>query len=530
MGTSNSHNGQPEKGIVVIRDGNNKVFLTDIFDTPEKGRDLWHSWVDVARRHDHDGQKRTAVELYDVPDVENFTDWNDKQIALAMDGLRPDMRVKAIEAEFAARNGADAYNPDAVAAAVRRTPARFRRFLEHCNPIMARLNKLPMAEIAETCRAQRVFTMKGGFSFTGRDSVRSPEDVAWIFRQLSEKAVENLFCYMQRGKEQLILHVGMGNINSCLSDAAAICEAAERFNADRVWFVHNHPSGEVNASREDRQLWYHLKEMLGRKLQDGIIINTNTGKYGVFDKWDADARRFGQQELFDNVEHEIPVYSFDSRVFSDKKLDYADRTITRAADIAEFFSTQRFGERSRYGFLLMDVRGKVIGNMPLADTTFDHPDETARIMMRAAFSTGAVRVAVYGKPADGVELDKRKVMYLGDAMNRYSGGSVRLIDFVLQRGQGTDYYSYEEEGILQEPAADYGRQKGFDSIEIIPVKGGQGMLRVSIDGRQLPAERVRPADMKRLAEGSVTRERLAEQYFSKEHPWLKQVGSTGLKR
>ena len=74
------------QGIALIRDKHNSMVITELYDSPQKGEDLWRTWVDVARRHDDDGQKQTTVELYEVSSLEPFTGRSDKQIMVMLDG------------------------------------------------------------------------------------------------------------------------------------------------------------------------------------------------------------------------------------------------------------------------------------------------------------------------------------------------------------------------------------------------------------------------------------------------------------
>lgn len=520
------------QGIALIRDKHNSMVITELYDSPQKGEDLWRTWVDVARRHDDDGQKQTTVELYEVSSLEPFTGRSDKQIMVMLDGVRPDRQIKAIEAEYAARNGFNCYDTLAVQDLIRRHSKRFQRFVNHCNPLMAKLNKpqILQQDQGEFCHSQRVFSVKGGLSFMGSDSIRNSNDVAWIFQQIGKKAVENAYCMMDNGRSRFILHMGMGNISSVGIDYAAIYKAAENFQAKRVWFVHNHPSGAVRASREDIQVWSRLQQMLGDRLYEGIIINTDTGKYGVFDKWDSHLERLENSGIAkDNACIEIPVLTFDDRIFHDKDLSFKNKTLYNSTDVAQFISTQRFGERARAGFLVVNSAANIVGNFFLPDARLEEMDKVAEQIASAAFGCGGVAAMVYGADNYGPIFNEDKVTLLSRLLDKVSCGSVRLQD-VVETFQDKPYYSYMDNGLLAEPQAEYNKIGAFDRVDIIPIKGDTGIIRVTKDGQQLPAVRLKALDLRKFTDGKVTADELARQYFRNDHPWMDERVQTSFKR
>lgn len=526
------NNASLTQGIVLIRDNRQNMVITEFYDTTQKGEELWKNWIDIARRHDADGQKETTVELFEVPSIEPYLGRSDKQIMVMLDNVKPDRIVKAIEAEYAERNKVDCYDAGKVDGLIKRHPVRFRKFLEHCNPLMAKMNK-PMilqAEQGEFCHSQRVFSVKDGLSFTGTDSIRSSEDVAWIFQQLGKKAVENTYCMFDNGKSRFILHSGIGNINNCLIDYAAIYKAAENFNAKRVWFIHNHPSGNVVASREDKMVWDRLHRMLGERLCEGIIINTDTGKYGIFDKWGAENRTLRDEATVKEDRYtEIPVLTFDDKIFSDKDLSYKDRKIWSSKDVAEFISTQRFGERARAGFLVINTGSQIVGNFFLPDNKLDDLHRVAEEVTSACFSCGGYGVMVYGAENEGRLFKEDKVKRLADLIGVASAGAVKLVD-VVETFKDREHYSYNDEGVLAEPVQTYDKKTMFDSIDIIPIKNDTGIIRVTVDGQQLPAARLKTMDLRKFIDGDTTAEALAQRYFNNGHPWLDESRQTGFKR
>lgn len=514
------------QGIALIRDKHNSMVITEFYDSSPKREDLWRSWVDIARRHDADGQNQTTVELYEVDSLEPYNGRSDKQIMVMLDGVKPDRAIKAIEAEYAVRNGFDCYDTNVVQDLLQRQPRRFSRFVNHCNPSMAKINKpqILQQEQGEFCHSQRVFSVKGSLSFTGADTIHSSEDIAWIFQQIGKKAVENSYCMMVNGRNRLILHLGMGNINSASVDFAAIYKAAENIQAKRIWFIHNHPSGRVKASAEDIRVWSNLQRMLGSRLCEGIIINTDTGKYGVFDKWDSHYEWLDDYKS-DKACIEIPVLTFDEQIFHDKDLSFKNKTFNHSGDVAQFISTQRFGERARAGFLVVNSASNIVGNFFLPDNKLEELDKVAEQIASVGFSCGGLGVMVYGAGLNGHIFDEEKVKRLSQLLGAASAGMLRLID-VLETFEDKPFYSYNDEGILAESGPVYNRRGGFDKVDIIPIKGDTGIIRVTKDGQQLPAVRLKAIDLRKFTEGKVTADELAKVY----HPWMDERTQTSFKR
>lgn len=75
--------------------------------------------------------------------------------------------------------------------------------------------------------------------------------------------------------------ISIGTLNSSLVHPREVFEPAVKNSANSVIVVHNHPSGEVEPSIEDREITDRLKkaaEIMGIELADHIIISKNEYK------------------------------------------------------------------------------------------------------------------------------------------------------------------------------------------------------------------------------------------------------------
>lgn len=67
-----------------------------------------------------------------------------------------------------------------------------------------------------------------------------------------------------------------GGLNSCIIDLKTIFRKALLNNANNMIVSHNHPSGDLNPSSEDRDIYKKLRligEELGLRVLDSIIFN-----------------------------------------------------------------------------------------------------------------------------------------------------------------------------------------------------------------------------------------------------------------
>ncbi|HAD81249.1 MAG: hypothetical protein A2509_07600 [Candidatus Edwardsbacteria bacterium RIFOXYD12_FULL_50_11] len=70
----------------------------------------------------------------------------------------------------------------------------------------------------------------------------------------------------------------MGCIDSCRVVPGIVLRGAVASGVPSIISVHNHPSGEINPSSEDRQLWDTLRDvckMLGIRVMDNMVIGAN---------------------------------------------------------------------------------------------------------------------------------------------------------------------------------------------------------------------------------------------------------------
>lgn len=501
------------QGVILVKQDQQMIAVDRYTDT-RHAEELWRSWIDTLSWQS-DSRSRFVLSDLVIPEGMDIDSSTDNQIAFLLNNFKPERTTDSYRTSYARINGIDPYDVKRVDGYITQDPARFRRYEATRNPMAALLNDNShvnglAVENGRFNSMQRLYQEYGGISFVGKRHVVTEEDVAWIFRKLEDKAVENTFGVIRAGNKQMVIHLGIGTICNCMVDVPAVVEAARRMNADKVWFVHNHPSGSVKASREDLQIHRTLKLALGDTLQKSIIINTNSGHYGLFDEDTSASVHFDKvssgKELVD-----IPVYSFDTKVFQTQGEE--NYFLRNDLEIAKFLSTQRLGERYKYSVVVADSKLCLAGlyHLPHAHISMSNLREVCAEMVSMGVDCGGRAVALYGKD-DGAVINLAK--HIGKYIKEMTAGQLTLLD-CIQVDPETDICKSAAVIGAMEPAIDYQRKEPVQKAqaELIRVEGGRALLHVKDELQGRPAVFIRKSELKALDAGKLTLADLTKAYF-----------------
>lgn len=308
----------------------------------------------------------------------------------------------------------------------------------------------------EFCHVERVFTESGAFLFTGKGKIESADDVAYIFKELENASVENSFAVLVKNNKPTIIHLGMGSFVSTAANIASIKAAYSAIGADSIYFVHNHPSGNLKCSRQDIAILKGLSEMFESEdviVQDGIIINTTSGKYGTFNLEggiEETKRPDNQAEL------PLKLYAFDRLVFS-KDYDASNlSTILSSEDIASLVSSQRLGERDKVSYMILDNANHVLGNIHTEFSSIKENENTlADEIARNVIRFGGTSAAIYGD----FDMKEFSPSALNSKIKRLSAGNVQLLDCVSVNGINTRSAVDDN---LMDPKESYGNENRIE--------------------------------------------------------------------
>lgn len=301
--------------------------------------------------------------------------------------------------------------------------------------------KLRKLKSGETCHVERRYQESGGFDFTGSEIIKDDADLAYIFRNLENSAIENTFLVLIKNGKATILHTGMGSYAASVGHVGAGLLAASKLKPDHVIFVHNHPSGRLEPSVQDVAMQTRAKKMFGEGVvREAIIIDITSGEYCTFD--DGPYTNTEVKKRPTEVENEIPykTYSFSQYVFDKNYKPGTTMQITDANKAAAFISSHRLGERDKMSLIVMSRSKYVTANVFLPWTTLDGVDieKAATTIAKYIHQMGGESGIVYGSAT----IDRNILDPLSREIERRE---VHLDDFITVEGR-----SAQQEGVLED--------------------------------------------------------------------------------
>jgi DNA repair protein RadC len=135
-------------------------------------------------------------------------------------------------------------------------------------------------DLPETFRIEQVIMRRKPLA-----KINSPEDVVRLMKRMEDHDREHAEVIHLDTKNQVvgIENISTGSINASIVHPRETVKGAVLNNSAAVIFVHNHPSGNPEPSREDLELSKRLKEsfkILGIDLLDSVIVGKD-GHYSM---------------------------------------------------------------------------------------------------------------------------------------------------------------------------------------------------------------------------------------------------------
>ena len=372
---------------------------------------------------------------------------------------------------------------------------------------LTRLRLRPLEE-GEACHVERRYTESNGFSFTGKEHIESIEDIAYIFKQLETSSVENSFLVLIKDGTPTVLHLSIGSYATALAPIEQAIVAADAINPDKVLFVHNHPSGNISASRQDMDVQKKMKEIFGGKVMPAIIINTTSGKFGMFSE---DGRLEDGNIPLPDEHNNIPinVYQFSQQVFAkDWNPEFAFRAVSPES-IAEYVSSHRLGEHKKMSLIILDQAGHVTGNVFLPWTKLTDVDSHKNIMQIISYvnQMGGRSAILYGNYELGEDTrDTNKSIF--KIKTAFSNSALHLMDVIniddsaLDRGAMEEDVEYGKRNLDEEKYREgYGSYTNSElSLINDPVAKMLGKSNRAEEAHKAFAERERQRMISRISE------------------------------
>ena len=363
-------------------------------------------------------------------------------------------------------------------------------------------NKFQQGEFA---KSERVFTLKKWDYVMGSTNISGPDKVAEMFQHLESFGVENTFAvFIPKGEngesKAIVQYLASGDRSSSHINPDAFIQGALRCNAKDVYFVHNHPSGAVKPSMQDIQMYTKISAGLsyhGINLKEGVIINTNTGKYGIFTSSASDVLNRTTSEKLQSYS----VLEFSKAVFSKDYKPEEDYKILSSHHVAEFLSKQRFGEGNKMGYLVVNKQMNVIGNFFLKESeiTSSNKDKIAKEISENTIRYSGTGAIIYGR------FDMNPSINLSSDIKKATVNSIQLFDIITFSSKDFKLYNYRsfaDEGLLEDNGIKYNTMR--ESVNEIDNKEQQSEVQDKIKDL---------ADQKRNFEVKITAHELGIEYI-----------------
>ncbi len=303
-------------------------------------------------------------------------------------------------------------------------------------------------ELGEFSVVERVFKETGAFNFTSGERIESADDVAFIFSSLEDAAKEHAFMVLVKDGDPTVVELGMGTFTASLVDIPTASLAYNRIKPDQVYFVHNHPSGNLKCSPEDMRVLETMERMTEMPVH-GVIINLKTGKYGTFGKGELSSVGY---KRIPETESPLKVHTLDKQIFARDYDPMSQPMVRDSEDVAKFLNSHRMGDRAKVSFLIISRAGRIVGNIhtPFIDITNDVTDK-ARYISDRITQFGGESAILYGDFAINYN-DSGAFQRLKQSLQQVGG--TNLLDVVNVEGNYTR--SARDEGMLYEPGNEYG--------------------------------------------------------------------------
>lgn len=211
---------------------------------------------------------------------------------------------------------------------------------------------------------ERRFSENTSLQFFGTEKIESLNDIAWLFKSLEDEAVEHAFLvYDFEDNGYFIQHISTGSFNAALIDNRQIIGNVIEANPKSVTLVHNHPSGNLHASKADIFVLERIKKALQNtdvNVNDGIIINLRSGNYLVFNEKLYEEKK---QRVEDSKKLEgIQAYSFSKQVLVQ---NFQPIQVNSPYDVAAYITSQKFGVSDKNEMLVLNPQLSIVAKFIL---------------------------------------------------------------------------------------------------------------------------------------------------------------------
>lgn len=279
---------------------------------------------------------------------------------------------------------------------------------------------------------KRQYTLNNNFDFTGREFITSTADVAFILKNLQEYAVEHSFaCFVLSDRTCVVQQLGMGDFSSCVVNLDILRYTSLQLNAEDVYLAHNHPSGSLKFSLQDKIMHKACSRVLGDIYKGSILINTTSGNF-AFIRDASDKEKIESIPDPELTDIKIDVIQFSKHVLSHDFNYRKAFSVIGLDDIAKFISSQKFGKRNKAGMLIMNKAMTIVANLhlPFSRITEASIPDIVSYMQKCITAFGGTDTIVYYTGT----LSKRMMQHLKKEFNTVSGHTLCDVCYDFNNG------------------------------------------------------------------------------------------------
>lgn len=144
-------------------------------------------------------------------------------------------------------------------------------------PTLKELQEIKGLGKAKASQIIAILTLTKRFAEPPKETVLSAEDVWKLCIDIRDSKREHFVAFYLDTQNQLLERqiISIGTLNASLVHPREVFEPALRMHAASLIVAHNHPSGSLEPSKEDREVTKRLKdagELLGIELVDHVIV------------------------------------------------------------------------------------------------------------------------------------------------------------------------------------------------------------------------------------------------------------------
>ena len=209
------------------------------------------------------------------------------------------MRIKDIisdnrPVERLEKQGPNVLSDAELLAIILKTGNKNENVIDMCNKLLSKFNNISKCSLKELQQIKgigrvkasqiiAIFELNKRFSGSRNDGkiIKSARDVfKYCYPKLKGLDKENFIVVYLDTKNRIIRDEGIsiGTLNSSLIHPREVFKNAIKESANAIILVHNHPSGDVEPSEEDRtitKILFDTGELLSIKVLDHVIIGNN---------------------------------------------------------------------------------------------------------------------------------------------------------------------------------------------------------------------------------------------------------------